>query len=450
MMADSMFVWVWLPESKTPTRAGQIHEQGGETSFSYDAAYLDARGSISLYSELPLVRGRQRPRTGLTVAGVINDSWPDGWAKVVIERRRLDGGRTKDGLHPFMYLRESGSDRIGALDYTDTPEWTQRGATGATLDQLQTAAELIETGAPLDPELTAALTQATASGGMRPKALIDGGGKFYVAKLSSRSDERPVTNLEAVAMDLAHRVGLNVAHSELIQAAGRDILLVERFDRTADGCRRIIVSAATILGLDPYLGARYASYHEVADHLRGTSTHPDDARELFARITFNVIVGNTDDHARNHAAIWDGRQLTLAPAFDVCPQQRKGGETQQVMEIGRDGYKDANLAGCVKRAPDYGLDSREAFALVERQIEVVHNEWADAADRARLNDADRRAAWGGPILNESILYSWDDARPRARRRNIPTDPNSAQSQPGASSHDGEFDQHAASPNTNGR
>jgi serine/threonine-protein kinase HipA len=428
-MADSMFVWAWLPARKSPTRVGRIHEQGGETLFSYDAAYLDAQDSIPLYSELPLVRGRQRPLTGLTVAGVINDSWPDGWAKVVIERRRLDGGRTNNGLDPFMYLRESGSDRIGALDFTDTPDWTQRGESHATLDQLQTAAELLEAGAPLDPELTAAIAQATASGGMRPKALLSADGRHYIAKLSSRSDERPVTNLEAVAMDLARHVGLNVAHAELTQAAGRYVLLVERFDRTPDGCRRMIVSAATVLGLDPYLGARYASYHELADRLRAVSTNPDDARELFARITFNVIVGNTDDHARNHAAIWDGRQLTLAPAFDVCPQQRKGGETQQVMAIGRDGYKDANLAGCVERAHDYGLDTREAFELVERQLEVVHDEWAAAADRASLNAAERRAAWGGPILNESILYGWDDARSPAHRRTPKINSGGAQAPP---------------------
>jgi len=85
--------------------------------------------------------------------------------------------------------------------------------------------------------------------------------------------------------------------------------------------------------------------------------------------------------------------------------------------------------------PDYGLDSREAFALVERQIEVVHNGWADAADRARLNDADRRAAWGGPILNESILSSWDDARPRPGRPKAPTDSDGTQTR---------------RPNTNGR
>ncbi len=409
-MAESMYVWGWLSGEMSPVLVGVIHEQGGETSFAYDDDYLDAPAAVSLYSELPLQRGRQRPLTGLAVSGCINDSWPDGWAKVVIERRRLDAGRSTGELHPFEYLRESGSDRIGALDYSDSPEWVPRGETHAALDQLQTAAALIEAGESLAPELVAALEQATASGGMRPKALISGGGRHLIAKLSSRSDQRPVTNLEAVAMDLAGRAGINVARSELARAAGRDVLLVERFDRTPDGARLMIVSAATILGLDPYLGARYATYPELADRLRASSINAGDARELFARIIFNVIVGNTDDHARNHAAIWDGRQLKLAPAFDICPQPRSGGETQQAMDIGRDGYRAANLAGCVKRASDYGLDHGEAFELIELQIEVVTSQWDDAADRARLNAAERRSAFSGPVLNPSIFYGWDEVR----------------------------------------
>jgi serine/threonine-protein kinase HipA len=415
-MADSMYVWAWLPGETTPVLAGMIQEQGGETSFAYDDSYLDVATAVPLSSELPLQRGRQRPLTGLTVPGCINDSWPDGWGKVVIERRRLDAGRSTGDLHPFEYLRESGSDRIGALDFSDSPVWEQRAETSATLDQLQAAAALVEAGESLDPALAAALSQATASGGMRPKALISENGTHFIAKLSSRSDRRPVTNLEAVAMDLAGRAGINVARSELTRAAGRDVLLVERFDRTPDGGRLMVVSAATILGLDPYLGARYATYPELADRLRATSIDAGDARELFARIVFNVIVGNTDDHARNHAAIWDGGQLRLAPAYDICPQPRSGGETQQAMGIGRDGFKAANLAGCVKRASEYGLDQREATELVERQIEVVTSQWDDAADRARLNAAERRSAFGGPILNPSIFYGWDELRPRSKRQ----------------------------------
>ncbi len=86
------------------------------------------------------------------------------------------------------------------------------------------------------------------------------------------------------------------------------------------------------------------------------------------------------------------------------------------MDIGRDGYKAANLAGCVKRASDYGLDQSEAFELVELQIEVVTSQWDGAADRARLNAAERLSAFGGPILNPSILYGWDELRPRSTRR----------------------------------
>ena len=73
-------------------------------------------------------------------------------------------------------------------------------------------------------------------------------------------------------------------------------------------------------------------------------------RELFSRITFNILAGNNDDHARNHAAFWDGIELTLTPAYDICPQPRAGGETAQVMAIGEDGYRMSQVAGCVARA----------------------------------------------------------------------------------------------------
>jgi serine/threonine-protein kinase HipA len=80
------------------------------------------------------------------------------------------------------------------------------------------------------------------------------------------------------------------------------------------------------------------------------------------------------------------------------------------MAIGRDGFRASNLAGCVAWAHAYGVDRREARDLVERQVEVVRSAWDDAADRARLTAADRRAALGGPILHPSIFYGWDDVK----------------------------------------
>ena len=141
-------------------------------------------------------------------------------------------------------------------------------------------------------------------------------------------------------MELARRVGSYVAPVKLEQALGRDVLLIERFDRVpGTGQRRAIVSALTILELDE-MAARYASYEALAHQVRERFTDaPRTLRELFARIAFNILVGNNDDHARNHAAFWDGECVTLTPAYDICPQPRAGGETTQAMSIGADGFR---------------------------------------------------------------------------------------------------------------
>ena len=137
-------------------------------------------------------------------------------------------------------------------------------------------------------------------------------------------------------MRLAVRAGLNVASVSLEHVAGKDVLLVERFDRvkTRDGwTRKAMVSALTLFGLDEMM-ARYASYEDLAEIIRHRFTSPKATlRELYGRLVFNILCGNTDDHARNHAGFWDGEQLTLTPAYDICPQSRTGNVASQAMLI---------------------------------------------------------------------------------------------------------------------
>ena len=106
-------------------------------------------------------------------------------------------------------------------------------------------------------------------------------------------------------MRLAVRVGLNVAPVRLVQAAGKDVLLVQRLDRPrvdSGWARKAMVSALTILGLDEMM-VRYASCEEPCTKIRHGFTAPEATLlELYARLVFNILVGNTDDHARNHAA----------------------------------------------------------------------------------------------------------------------------------------------------
>jgi serine/threonine-protein kinase HipA len=122
-------------------------------------------------------------------------------------------------------------------------------------------------------------------------------------------------------------------------------------------------------------------------------------RELFSRITFNILTGNNDDHARNHAAFWDGAQLTLTPAYDICPQPRAGGETAQVMAIGEDGYRMSQVAGCVARAATYRLSERDAREIVDHQIDVIETRWDEVCDQAELTQVDRALFWQRQFLN---------------------------------------------------
>lgn len=405
------YVWVWLPGATEPVVAGVLERYGELITFTYGRSYLARAEAVPLYlPELPLVRGRQRPPDGMSVAGCISDAGPDAWGQRVVLHRllgRADRSTDPAALSLLAYLLESASDRIGALDFQASPDtYVERSASG-TLEELVHAAGRLEAGEPFSPALDQALLAGSSLGGARPKVLVDGADRQLIAKLSSRSDPYPVVKAEGVAMELARRAGVHAARTEVIECVGHDVLLVERFDRTPmPGERRMVVSALTVLELDEMV-ARYATYPDLADVVRARFTEPAATlRELFARIVCNVCVGNTDDHARNHAAFWDGAQLTLTPAYDVCPQARSGGEVAQAMAIGPDGFRSSQLAGCVRAAGTYGLSTADARQLVDHQLEVIHAEWDDAADAARLTRADREALWGRQILNPYALEGY--------------------------------------------
>jgi serine/threonine-protein kinase HipA len=203
-----------------------------------------------------------------------------------------------------------------------------------------------------------------------------------------------------------------VARVEITRALKKVALLVERFDRTpGTEERRSLVSALTMLGLNE-LAAGHASYAELAQIMRARFTEPGASlRELFSRITFNILVGNTDDHARNHAAFWDGEMLTLTPAYDICPQVRNTGRATQAMIIGdaAERFKESQVAGCVERAHLYQLSRKEAVSIVEHQIEIIRSDWAEVCEQAELTEVDRGYFWKRQFLNDYALEGWSPA-----------------------------------------
>ncbi|MCW2993701.1 MAG: phosphatidylinositol kinase [Conexibacter sp.] len=408
------FAWIWLPGATAPVVAGRLTAVGAAVEFNYGRSYLERDDAIPLsLPELPLRRGAIAPLDGLRIAGCIADAGPDAWGQRVIMQHLLGAGATSADpvdLHPLTYLLQSGSDRIGALDFqASATTYVARDHTSAPLAELLEAADRVDQRLPLSPALDRALLHGSSVGGARPKALLAGGERKYIAKFSSTTDSFSVVKGEFVAMELARRAGLDVAPVELATAMGRDVLLVERFDRTPAGGRRAMISALTLLALDELL-ARYASYAELAEIVRRRfADAPGTLRELFARITFNILVGNTDDHARNHAAFWDGSALALTPAYDICPQGRAGGEAAQAMAIGPDGYRMSQLGGCVRAAPTYLLSEEQARAIIDHQLAVIEAEWDDVCDAGRLTAVDRDYFWRRQFLNPYALEGYGRA-----------------------------------------
>lgn len=400
------FVWIWLPDATTPVVAGRLFAEGNQLLFHYGRSYLARDNAIALYApELPLRSGVLPLPPGLTMPNCIRDAAPDAWGRrVIINRVAGKGGKAVDtgDIDELTYLLESGSDRIGALDFQLSAEsYMPREASAASLAELQAATSLVEQGVPLTRELDRALLHGSSIGGARPKTMIIANTQKYVAKFSSQNDLYNVVKAEFVAMRLAAKAGLAAAPVSLDRAAGKDVLLIERFDRqrTAGGWqRRAMVSALTLLELDEMM-ARYASYEDLATIVRHRFTSPKETlRELFGRMVFNILCGNTDDHARNHAAFWNGKELTLTPAYDVCPQARAGGEATQAMFIAGE-RRTSQITTCLQAAPLFLLGLNEATNLVAGQIKAIKTFWKEVCDAAALSEVDRNFLQGRQFLN---------------------------------------------------
>lgn len=404
---DQAYVWVWLPGAAEPVVCGQIADRGEYHEFVYGASYRARSDAMALdHIELPLTPGIHRSRHH--IQGVIRDAAPDAWGRrVLIHRLGMDFAAADKELREIDYLVNARGERVGALHVQRSPYTYEAPTTPeASLADLLHAAELLERDEPLPPDLEAALQHGTSIGGARPKALVsDGGKRWLVAKFSSTTDTWPVVRCEYLGMRLADRVGIDVANVELKVVDGKDVLLVERFDRKAlqqAYTRRHFFSALTALSLAEHQG-RYASYPEFADFLAKHSDSPSkDCRELYRRMVFNMVIGNTDDHARNHAVFWDGASCQLTPAYDVGVIQRVGQTGSQAMIVGTRGYS-ATLSNATSQSERFLIDEREAHLINEEICAKVHEHWRDLASESGLGDELIKRLNGTAILSPLLF-----------------------------------------------
>lgn len=188
--------------------------------------------------------------------------------------------------------------------------------------------------------------------------------------------------------------------------------MIERFDRyraaTGGWARKLMVSALTLLELDEMM-ARYTSYEALTHIIRRDFLDPRaDLRELFGRLVFNILCGNTDDHARNHAAFFDGKGYALTPAYDLCPQTRTGNVASQGMLIMGQANQ-SQIALCLEAAHLFLLDRGAARSIVLAQLETVRQHWSAVCDEANISVVDRNVLATRQMLNPFVFEQLPEA-----------------------------------------
>ena|SRR5258706_11351874 len=402
MRERATFVYVHLAAGPVPAGQLDIIEDGRNSHaiFQYGHRYLQRPDRVAVDpAALPLPDPGAADQTFRTAQGFalfngIRDAAPDGWGRYLIAK-----AAGADPMEEFDYLIASGDHRVGALAFGPDPingprriaPWGDDAMEGEQLDlaALLEAAERVQSVERLDPNLRQFLEAGSSLGGARPKAATTRNGTPWIAKFPAKDDSYPVCRVEHAAMTLAAECGLNVPQLALEQVLGRDVYLIERFDRFMQGGRlqrKSFASALTMLEAQE-IAAYHYSYRDLAEIIRQHGTKPtQDLRELFRRMVFNILVSNDDDHLRNHAFLFDGKGWRLSPLYDVVPRPRTGPHPNLILGVG-DAGRQASLPNALTSAAAFGLDAQEAVALIDELRLRVKRRWRPLLAAAGLDAA---------------------------------------------------------------
>lgn len=375
---------VTIQISGTDVAAGKLFTQirnGMETSsFTYEPSYLNNQHAFPLAPNMPLTAGTFHAQ-GMIAA--FNDAMPDRWGRNLLQRAEARAAalenRTARTLFESDYLAGvSDTTRQGALRF-----WTG-----------ETPVAPQKTGVPKEVSLPALLGESylleedenanvcdlfdagSSLGGARPKAsIINEQGALCIAKFPKK-DESLIEDTcawEHVALQLAKKAGINVPTTRLLRINGKAVLLSERFDRAKETRIPYMSGLTAIQGKD---GSQY-SYLELVDFLEQYGSKPEtDIKELWSRILFSCLIGNTDDHMRNHGFLWDGKGWRLSPAFDINPTSGSGYKFLR-NTIDFDDAS-ATVENALRAAENYRLTPNQAKDCLKQMRDVLKN-WARIA-----------------------------------------------------------------------
>lgn len=373
-------------------------------AFEYDRSALTSGLAISPFRAKPapgVIMATRIPFDGLH--GVFADSLPDGWGRLLVDRQVTYNGGNPLHMTPVDRLAIVGSRGMGALTYApEEPLSDTNRDESIGIGWLARQADAILKGQS-DEGIARLLMASGGSAGARPKVLAlrdaesgafevdDGniaarGREHWLIKLKHRAEGSDIGRVEHAYAEMSRTAGIDFPATQLvIDDRGVAHFAARRFDRTEAGR----LHAHTLAGLvHADFRAPSLDYGDLLKVTRILTGDQSQVEEAFRRMAFNVIAGNRDDHAKNHAFLMgrDGR-WRLSPAYDVTPSDGPGGEHN--MTVAGEG-RAPGPGHIAKVAMDAGISDKTARGIVDQVVEAISS-WPSQADGIGIGAAESAA-----------------------------------------------------------
>ncbi len=391
----------WLKEAELIGELGYESLRSADSySFTFNNEWLGQHGDLFLSEDLNNYPGQQYTQADKDIFGCFSDALPDRWGRTLLLRREqiaaVEEKRPVRRLSSFDFL--TGIDdfsRMGGFRFKETLDGEFINVSESLkIPPLTDIRDLIAASAEIekceennmlpDRKWIAQLVQpGTSLGGARPKAnVIDTDKTLYVAKFPSRKEDYDVGLWEHFSHLLATKAGINTVNNKVLATGEKyHTFLSQRFDRTSDGKRIHFASAMTLLGLSDGDNATTGhGYLDIVDFIIQNCTDVErNLQELYRRVAFNICIGNTDDHFRNHGFLLTAKGWTLSPAYDMNPTLNE----YQSLLISSTSNK-ADLSILLDACDDYMLNRKTAEKIVSEVLETVKG-WHELATRLGIS-----------------------------------------------------------------
>ena len=387
----------WLKGVELVGELGYESLRGSDSySFKFADSWIKKYNAITLSEDLNNYPGIQYTQLNKDIFGCFADALPDRWGHTLLLRREQilaqEDNRPVRRLSSIDFL--TGIDdfsRMGGFRFKETPDGEFINADDSLrippltdLRELIAASKEIEKSedANILPEkrwIVQLVQPGSSLGGARPKAnVVDTDRSIYVAKFPSLKDDYDAGLWEHFCHILAQNAGINAAETKVLEINDKHhTLLSRRFDRTNEGKRIHFASAMTLLGLNDGDNATTGhGYIDIVDFIISGCTDVDaNLRELFRRVAFNICVGNSDDHFRNHGFLLTAKGWTLSPAYDMNPTLN---DHQSLLINSKTNESDLSIL--LNSCEEYMLTFEVAKGIIN-EVVVAVKDWRVSANR---------------------------------------------------------------------